>query len=108
MWMNTVSHSADRSRRLLGLAVIVAICAALAGFLIYGVISNWNARPTSSAATTAPEAAAPFAPDVQADAEPAPTPPSAKRSVPEVLPDFTLVNREGNRPSFHRSQAVRC
>jgi thiol-disulfide isomerase/thioredoxin len=85
---------ANRYRRQLWVGVLVILISAGAGFLIYGTMSGWNAPPATNAAGP-PTAGAPFAPDVQPDTEPAPTPPTATRSVPEVLPDFTLANREG-------------
>jgi thiol-disulfide isomerase/thioredoxin len=87
-------HSSLQSRRTLGVVLTVALISALTGFLIYGTISGWNAPPAINAPQPA-DARAPFTPNVQPDTEPPPPAPSAKRSVPDILPDFTLANREG-------------
>ncbi len=89
--MEPTSNPSSRSR--IGALILVIAISALGGYLIYGTLQGWRAAP---AAAPAVATAGGFKPDVVPDSNAdTPTPPTAKRAVPDRLPDFELADRAG-------------
>jgi thiol-disulfide isomerase/thioredoxin len=85
--VNSASNTTSRSRT--GALLLVIAISALGGYLIYGTLQGWRAPPPEPAADSFKPT---VIPDSNADT---PEPPVAKRSVPDKLPDFELVDRNG-------------